>query len=72
MILRALPVLNVGRNGNKLGNVTLARRVHKGKTLEKRKRTRKECSNGIRIRDFKEQLCLRMERTSDRVSRKTI
>jgi hypothetical protein len=40
--------------------------------LEKRRRTRQECSNGIRYLDLKEQQCMRMERTSDGVLRKTI
>jgi hypothetical protein len=45
----------------------LARGTPKGQTLERRRRTCQEGSSGIRIQDFKKQLCQRSESTSDRI-----
>jgi hypothetical protein len=47
-------------------------RTQKGRTFEKRRWAKPEGINGIRDRDLKEQLCLRKERTSDRILGKTI
>jgi hypothetical protein len=44
----------------------------KGPTAQKKGQKCPECNNGIRDRDLQTQLCLRKERTSGRVFRKTV
>jgi hypothetical protein len=64
------PCKGHGRQGP--GRDHVARGAPKGWTLERRKWAHQECNSGIRDRDLKEQLCLKKDRTSGRLFRKTI
>jgi hypothetical protein len=40
--------------------------------VQEQRQAQSECDNGIRYRDLQKQLCLRKERTSGRIFRKTV
>jgi hypothetical protein len=55
--------------------LTLAQRKrcdHKGPTVQKRRRKRTQCNNRIKDREIRRQPCLKKERTSGRIFRKTV
>jgi hypothetical protein len=71
MTRRAIPATHEGHGSQGPGKDNFARGVPKGRTFERRQRTRQDCSNEIRDRDLKEQLHLRKERRYRRFFRKT-
>jgi hypothetical protein len=71
VIRRTIPAVrkgNIRKGPSKDGS---ARGAPKGRTLQKTHRISPECNIGIRNRGPKDQLRLRMERTSDRIIRRT-
>jgi hypothetical protein len=71
VIRRAIPAVRKGNIRKGPGKDGSARGAPKGRRLEKTHRISPECNIGIRNRGLKDQLCLRMKRTSDRIIRKT-
>jgi hypothetical protein len=61
LTLRAIPAQRMGHGSQGASRDNVAKEAPKGRTLERRRRTRGECSNGIIDRDLTEQLRLRKE-----------
>jgi hypothetical protein len=61
---RAIPARRKGHVRQGYGQDSVARGAPKGRTLERKQRTRQEGRDGMRDRDVKEQLLLRKERTT--------
>jgi hypothetical protein len=71
VIRRAIPAVRKGNIRKGPGKDGSARGAPKGRRLQKTHRIIPECNNGIRNRGPKDQLRLRMKRTSDRIIRRT-
>jgi hypothetical protein len=71
VIRRAIPAVRKGNIRKGPGKDGSVRRAPKGRRLQKTHRISPECNIGIRNRGPKDQLHLRMKRTSDRVIRST-
>jgi hypothetical protein len=69
-IRRAIPAVRKGNICKGPGKDDSARGAPKGRRLQKTHWINLECNIGIRNRDPKDQLCLRMKRTSDRIIRR--
>jgi hypothetical protein len=69
-IRRAISAVRKGNIRKGPGMTNIGRGVPTGRRLEKIRRRGQECSVGIRNRGLKDQLCLRMKRTSQRIARK--
>jgi hypothetical protein len=70
VIRRAVPAVRKGKIRKCPSNDNVPRGASRKKTLEKRQRNNCECKNHRRNRDFKKRLCLRMNTTSERITRK--
>jgi hypothetical protein len=71
VIRRAVSAVRKGNIRKGPGRDRTARGAPKGRRLENIRRRSQECSAGIRNRGLKDQLRLRMKRTSNRIIRKT-
>jgi hypothetical protein len=71
MIHHAIPARHKGHGHQGPGRDSVARGAPGGRTLERRQQTRQEGSNGIRVRDVKEQLRLRKETTGSGIRRRS-
>jgi hypothetical protein len=70
VIRRAIPAVRKGNIHKGPGKSNVARGAPRGKMLDKKQRNNSECEDGKMGRDLKKRLCLRMNRTSERVTRK--
>jgi hypothetical protein len=71
VIRRAVPAVLLGQMRKGPGKDTTAREAPKGRRLENIRRRGQECSVGIKNRGPKDQLRLRVKKTSNRITRKT-
>jgi hypothetical protein len=69
---RVIPAPRKGHSHQGQARDNVTGRAPKGRTLERRRLTRQECNNGIKVGDLKEQPQLRKQKSSCRIFKKAI